>query len=236
MRRVRPGLQAYILSDEIEGESREVGKVHAALARAVARRGQPFARPCVILSGGETTVTVRPRAEGAATRPRRPGRRVLHGAGAGAAGPAGRLCAGRRHRRHRRRRGQRRRLRGAADTLARAAAQGMKVDALPGPQRRLRLFRAAGRPGLHRADLHQRQRFPGDSGAVSRAGARFVPSLILLKVNSPNPRHIGPHVAPRPCSISLRGASRWSRAPCCCGAGFGRMRWSMSSPGGSRWA
>jgi hydroxypyruvate reductase len=54
------GLQAYILSDEMEGESREVGKVHAALARAVALRGQPFDRPCVILSGGETTVTVRP--------------------------------------------------------------------------------------------------------------------------------------------------------------------------------
>ncbi len=54
------GLQAYILSDEMEGESREVGKVHAALARAVAQHGQPFAKPCVILSGGETTVTVRP--------------------------------------------------------------------------------------------------------------------------------------------------------------------------------
>jgi hydroxypyruvate reductase len=53
------GLAAYILSDEIEGESADVGKVHAALARAVARRGQPFARPCVMLSGGETTVTVR---------------------------------------------------------------------------------------------------------------------------------------------------------------------------------
>jgi hydroxypyruvate reductase len=53
------GIPAYILSDEIEGESREVGKVHAALARAVARHGAPFARPCVILSGGETTVTVR---------------------------------------------------------------------------------------------------------------------------------------------------------------------------------
>jgi glycerate 2-kinase len=44
----------------MEGESREVGKVQAALARAVARKGQPFQRPCVILSGGETTVTVRP--------------------------------------------------------------------------------------------------------------------------------------------------------------------------------
>ncbi len=53
------GLQAHILSDEIEGESREVGKVHAALARAVARRGTPFAKPCVILSGGETTVSVK---------------------------------------------------------------------------------------------------------------------------------------------------------------------------------
>jgi hydroxypyruvate reductase len=54
------GVEAHILSDEMEGESREVGRVHAALARAVAQRGQPFARPCVILSGGETTVTLRP--------------------------------------------------------------------------------------------------------------------------------------------------------------------------------
>ena len=53
------GVAAFVLSDEIEGESREVGKVHAALARSVARHGAPFARPCVILSGGETTVTVR---------------------------------------------------------------------------------------------------------------------------------------------------------------------------------
>jgi len=57
-------MEAHILSDEIEGESREVGKVHAALARAVAQRGQPFARPCVILSGGETTVTIRPQQPG----------------------------------------------------------------------------------------------------------------------------------------------------------------------------
>ena len=59
------GIKAYILSDEIEGESREVGKVHAALARAVAHKNQPFEKPCVILSGGETTVTMRPQAAGA---------------------------------------------------------------------------------------------------------------------------------------------------------------------------
>ncbi|MDB5946378.1 MAG: glycerate 2-kinase [Ramlibacter sp.] len=57
------GIEPHILSDEIEGESREVAKVHAALARAVARRGEPFARPCVILSGGETTVTVKKQPE-----------------------------------------------------------------------------------------------------------------------------------------------------------------------------
>ncbi|MGE0803762.1 MAG: glycerate kinase [Lautropia sp.] len=53
------GVAAHILGDEIEGESREVGKVLAALARQVVRRAQPFAAPCVLLSGGETTVTVR---------------------------------------------------------------------------------------------------------------------------------------------------------------------------------
>ncbi|MBV8379609.1 MAG: glycerate kinase [Paucibacter sp.] len=52
------GLEAHILSDAIEGESHVVGRVHAALARQIALREQPFKRPCVILSGGETTVTV----------------------------------------------------------------------------------------------------------------------------------------------------------------------------------
>lgn len=59
------GLNAYILSDEIQGESREVGKVHAALARAVASGTGAFEKPCVILSGGETTVTIKPLRAGA---------------------------------------------------------------------------------------------------------------------------------------------------------------------------
>ncbi len=58
------GLNAYILSDEIEGESREVAKVHAALARASAKGLGPFTKPCVILSGGETTVTIKPQPAG----------------------------------------------------------------------------------------------------------------------------------------------------------------------------
>lgn len=58
------GLNAYVLSDEMEGESREVGKVHAALARSTALGRSSFQKPCVILSGGETTVTIKPRTEG----------------------------------------------------------------------------------------------------------------------------------------------------------------------------
>ncbi|AXC48354.1 glycerate kinase [Paracoccus suum] len=53
------GVPAVILSDAIEGEAREVGRVHAAIAREVALRNRPFQRPVVILSGGETTVTLR---------------------------------------------------------------------------------------------------------------------------------------------------------------------------------
>ena len=73
------GVDAHILGDDLEGESRDVGKVHAAIARAVARRGQPFARPCVLLSGGETTVTLRARASGET---------------AGRGGRAGEFCLG----------------------------------------------------------------------------------------------------------------------------------------------
>ncbi|MDJ0629464.1 MAG: glycerate kinase [Rhodobacter sp.] len=52
------GIPAVILSDAFEGEAREVGKVHAALAREIVLRNRPFRRPVVVLSGGETTVTL----------------------------------------------------------------------------------------------------------------------------------------------------------------------------------
>ncbi len=58
------GLPAYILGDAIEGEARDVGKAFAGIALQVANRGQPFSRPCVLLSGGETTVTVRGQGRG----------------------------------------------------------------------------------------------------------------------------------------------------------------------------
>jgi len=58
------GYAAHILGDALEGEARDVGTVLAGIARQVAERGQPFAAPCVLLSGGETTVTVRGQGRG----------------------------------------------------------------------------------------------------------------------------------------------------------------------------
>jgi glycerate 2-kinase len=53
------GVPVHILGDSIEGEARDVGKVMAAIALQVARHAEPFDTPCILLSGGETTVTVR---------------------------------------------------------------------------------------------------------------------------------------------------------------------------------
>ncbi len=73
------GIDAHILSDAIEGESREAAKVHAAIATSIAQRQNPFPAPCVLLSGGETSVTVRSLPDHA-----RPGR----------GGRAGEFCLG----------------------------------------------------------------------------------------------------------------------------------------------
>ena len=53
------GVEAVILSDSIQGEARDVAQVHAAIAREIASRNRPFKKPVVLLSGGETTVTLR---------------------------------------------------------------------------------------------------------------------------------------------------------------------------------
>jgi hydroxypyruvate reductase len=58
------GVTPYILGDSLEGEARDVGKVLAGLTRQVVMHGQPFQTPCVLLSGGETTVTLRGQGRG----------------------------------------------------------------------------------------------------------------------------------------------------------------------------
>jgi hydroxypyruvate reductase len=60
----RHGYTPFILGDAIEGEARDVGKVLAAIALQAAEKGQPFAGPCALLSGGETTVTLRGKGRG----------------------------------------------------------------------------------------------------------------------------------------------------------------------------
>jgi hydroxypyruvate reductase len=58
------GFEAVILSDAIEGEARDAGLFHAALAAEIQKRNRPFRKPVVLLSSGETTVTVRSRGKG----------------------------------------------------------------------------------------------------------------------------------------------------------------------------
>lgn len=58
------GIPAHILSDAMEGEARDIARAHAAIAREIARRDRPFTRPCLVLSGGETTVTLRHQGRG----------------------------------------------------------------------------------------------------------------------------------------------------------------------------
>jgi glycerate 2-kinase len=58
------GIAPLILGSSIEGEAREVGIVHAGIARQCCDWGQPLDIPCVLLSGGETTVTMRGKGRG----------------------------------------------------------------------------------------------------------------------------------------------------------------------------
>ena len=180
------GIEAHILSDEMEGESREVGKVHGALARAVAHRGASFARPCVILSGGKTTVTIRPRAPGAPK---------------GRGGRAGEFCLG-----------LAAALMGQQNVWALAAdADGIDgvednagafvaPDMLarrphagrpPGPQRRLRLLRRDRRHAGHRPHAYQRQRLPGASDFVA-PGTDGAGAAGTFSTQSARPRPQGP--------------------------------------------
>jgi glycerate 2-kinase len=60
----KEGVTPVILGDSIEGESRDVALVHAGIARQCAMRGQPEAPPCVLISGGETTITLKGKGKG----------------------------------------------------------------------------------------------------------------------------------------------------------------------------
>ena len=96
------GFAPIILGNAIEGEARDVALVHAGIVRQVTGFGQPIGAPCVILSGGETTVSLRGNGRGG-----RNGEFLLALTVALAGEPRAGAC--RRYRRHRRGRRQRRR-------------------------------------------------------------------------------------------------------------------------------
>jgi len=58
------GYAPLILGNALEGEAADVGTVHGGMAKQVVGYGQPLPRPCVLLSGGETTVTLRGKGRG----------------------------------------------------------------------------------------------------------------------------------------------------------------------------
>jgi hydroxypyruvate reductase len=60
----KAGVTPVILGDSIEGEARDVALVHAGIARQCALRGQPAKPPCVLISGGETTITLKGKGKG----------------------------------------------------------------------------------------------------------------------------------------------------------------------------
>ena len=60
----KQGISSYILSSTIEGEAREAAKFQAAIVRQIIEYNQPFSKPCVLISGGETTVTVKKKGKG----------------------------------------------------------------------------------------------------------------------------------------------------------------------------
>ncbi len=60
----KQGISSHILSSTIEGEASEVAKFQAAIVRQVIEYNQPFSKPCVLISGGETTVTVKKKGKG----------------------------------------------------------------------------------------------------------------------------------------------------------------------------
>ena len=149
------GVTPVILGDALEGEAAEVGKLMAGIARSVATHGHPAPAPCVLLSGGETTVTVRGGGRGgrnvefllalAVALDGLPGAWAIAGDTDGIDGAeeiAGALVT--------------------PDTVTRAAGLGIDAKASLARERRSRLLRGPRRPGRDGADADQRQRFPGN--------------------------------------------------------------------------
>jgi Domain of unknown function (DUF4147) len=151
------GIPSVILGNAIEGEARDVGIVHAGIARQCGDWGQPLEIPCVLISGGETTVTVRGNGRGG------PQYGVSSRSRDRCRWQKRYLGARRRYGWHRRRRRQR-----GSDPYTRHVAPSeahrhRRQDAARG-QRRLQCIRVAERSCRDRSHAYQRQRFQSHTG------------------------------------------------------------------------
>ncbi len=145
------GYAAHILSDALEGEAREMGTLLAGIARQVAERGQPVAAPCVLLSGGESTVTVQGKGRGGAQRGMPAGLCDCTGRAPAHPWPCGR---------HRWRRWPGRNCGGVARSRHAGTGLGIGKESPPelGGQRWARFFWCAWRCSRYGADAHQCER------------------------------------------------------------------------------
>ena len=153
----KAGVTPVILGDSIEGESRDVALVHAGIARQCALRGQPEVPPCVLISGGETTITLKGKGKGgrntefllalAIALDGMKGIYALAGDTDGIDGSednAGAIIT--------------------PDTLLRAETAGLNAKAMLADNDPWTFFNGHRRPARHRPDADQRQRFPRRAG------------------------------------------------------------------------
>ena len=162
------GLTPLILGDALEGEAAQVGTVLAGIARCVASHGQPLAPPAVLLSGGETTVTIGDR-PGRARRAqhRVPARRSRSRSTARqASGPSPAIPTGSTAPRTPPARSSR------PTRWPARAPNGLDSARGAGRARQLSPVRRHRRPDPHRADTDQRQRYPRHPDRVNRDEAR----------------------------------------------------------------
>ena len=130
------GFRSLVLTTFVEGEAREAGRVLAGVLREVDASGHPLERPCCIVAGGETTVTVRGAGRGGRNQ------ELALAAAFGLRGLEGRRAGQSRHRWRRRSDRRRRGLGRRHDPRPRRCARS-GPPAVPGRQRQLHLFRHA---------------------------------------------------------------------------------------------
>jgi hypothetical protein len=163
------GLAPHILGDAIEGEARDVGKVFAGMALQVAERNQPFDAPCVLLSGGETTVTVRGRGRG--------GRNVEYLLSLAIALEG--------HSRIYALAGDTDGVDGQEEIAGPRVVAGPETDGHAREQRRSQLFFGSRRLGDHGTDADQRKRLSRHSDRARLRIQTHAPGLSLRQVEAP---------------------------------------------------